>query len=152
GRIVVEDLLTPYREALARLVDLETIRSAGLAVLADSMHGAAGTLVADILSGGATRMVAFRSERDVLFGGVNPEPIASNLDDAAAAMRRERCEVAVAHDGDADRLGVLDGRGVFVSPHRVLALLLLHAFRRRGLAGGIAKTFSTSILIDRLAE
>jgi phosphoglucomutase len=46
---------------------------------------------------------------------------------------------------------VLDRGGRFVSPHRVLALLLLHAFRRRGLSGGIARTFSTSLLIDRVA-
>ena len=57
----------------------------------------------------------------------------------------------MATDGDADRLGVLDREGRFVSPHRVLALLLLHAFRGRGLRGGIAKTFSTSLLIDRVA-
>ena len=152
GRVVCEDLLAPYREGLSRLVDLETIRRAGLSVLADSMHGAAGTLVGDILSGGTTRVVPFRSERDVLFGGVHPEPIAANLAAAAGAVRRERCGLAVAHDGDADRLGVLDGRGAFVSPHRILALLLLHAFRRRGLAGGIARTFSTSLLIDRVAR
>ena len=47
---------------------------------------------------------------------------------------------------------MLDRRGRFVSPHRVLALLLLHAFRRRGLSGGIARTFSTSLLIDRVAS
>jgi phosphomannomutase len=152
GRVVAEDLLAPYRDALGHLVDLEAIRAAGLAVLADSMHGAAGTLLADIVSGGRSRVVAFRSERDVLFGGVNPEPIAANLEAAQAEMRLESCGLAVAHDGDADRLGVLDGRGAFVSPHRVLALLLLHAFRRRGLSGGIAKTFSTSLLIDRVAK
>src|SRR5262249_48123428 len=52
--------------------------------------------------------------------------------------------------GDADRLGVLDRNGRFVSPHQILALLILHAFRVRGLRGGIAKTFSTSVLIDRV--
>jgi phosphomannomutase len=151
GTIEVADLLSPYRDHLASRVRLDAISSAGLSVLADSMHGAAGTLLADILSGGATRVVSLRAERDALFGGVNPEPIASNLAAASQAVARERCDLAVAQDGDADRLGVLDRRGGFVSPHRVLALLLLHAFRRRGLSGGIARTFSTSLLIDRVA-
>jgi phosphomannomutase len=151
GTIEVTDLLSPYRDHLASRVRLDAISSAGLSVLADSMHGAAGTLLADILSGGATRVVSLRVERDALFGGVNPEPIASNLAAAAQAVVREGCDLAVAQDGDADRLGVLDRRGGFVSPHRVLALLLLHAFRRRGLSGGIARTFSTSLLIDRVA-
>lgn len=150
--IRVENLLAPYREALAARVDIAAIRKAGLAFLADSMHGAAGTLIPDIVSGGATRAAAFRSERDPLFGGVHPEPIAGNLAASAERVRADGLDFAVAQDGDADRLGVLDRRGGFVSPHRILALLLLHAYRRRGLTGGIAKTFSTSLLIDRIAE
>ena len=145
------DLAAPYRDHLATLVGLDAIRRAGLTILADSMHGAAGTLLAEILSGGATRVVPIRQRRDPLFGGVHPEPIASNLSAAAGAMSSGGFDLAVAQDGDADRLGVLDRRGEFVSPHRVLALLLLHAFRRRGLSGGIARTFSTSLLIDRIA-
>jgi phosphomannomutase len=153
-RTVVEtvDLLRPYREGLAALVDLEAIRAASLTVLADAMHGAAGSMMGDILDTGGTRVIPLRAERDVLFGGVHPEPIAGNLSAASARIREERCDLGVAWDGDADRLGVLDGRGRFVSPHRILALLLLHAFRRRGLSGGIAKTFSTSLLIDRVAQ
>lgn len=151
GRIEVTDLLAPYRERLASLLDLSAIRDAGLSVLADSMHGAAGTLAADVVGAGATRVVAFRSERDALFGGVHPEPIAANLEAARDAVVSGGLDLAIAQDGDADRLGVLDRRGNFVSPHRVLALLLLHAFRRRKLSGGIAKTFSTSLLIDRVA-
>jgi phosphomannomutase len=151
GRIETVDLLSPYREGLSSLLDLGAIRAAGLSVLADSMHGAAGTLVADIAGGGSTRVIAFRAERDTLFGGVPPEPIAPNLDAASHELVSGGLDLAVAFDGDADRLGVLDRRGGFVSPHRVLALLLLHAFRRRGLSGGIARTFSTSSIIDRIA-
>ncbi len=146
------DLLSAYRDRLASLVALDAIRSAGFSVLADSMHGAAGTLVPDIIAGGRTQIVGFRQERDALFGGVHPEPIASNLGAASERLRSAGCGLAVAQDGDADRLGVLDRTGGFVSPHRILALLLLHAFRRRGLTGGIARTFSTSLLIDRVAS
>jgi phosphomannomutase len=151
GRIETTDLLGPYRDRLGSLLDLDRIRAAGLSVLADSMHGAAGTLIADVVGAGATRVVPFRFERDVLFGGVHPEPVGGNLKAAAREVFSGGLDLAVAQDGDADRLGVLDRRGDFVSPHRVLALLILHAFRRRGLSGGIAKTFSTSILIDRVA-
>jgi len=152
GRIERADLSSSYQEGLAALLDLRTIRGAGLTFLADAMHGAAGSLIVDIAAGGRTRALPFRAERDVLFGGVHPEPIAPHLSAAAQRLRASRCDLGVAFDGDADRLGVLDREGNFVSPHRVLALLLLHAFRRRGLKGGIAKTFSTSLLIDRVAE
>ena len=152
AEIHADDLLSSYRDRLASLVSLDAIRAAGLSVLADSMHGTAGTILPDILAGGRTRVVPFRPERDALFGGVHPEPIASNLAAASERLRSSGCSLAVAQDGDADRLGVLDRSGGFVSPHRVLALLLLHAFRRRGLTGGIARTFSTSLLIDRVAS
>jgi phosphomannomutase len=87
-----------------------------------------------------------------LFGGVHPEPIGPNLAAASERVRAGGFDLAVAQDGDADRLGVLDAAGRFVSPHQVLALLLLHVFRRRGLSGGIAKTFSTSSQIERIAR
>ena len=152
GTIESADLVTGYRERLASLVDVAAIRAAKLSVLADAMHGAAGTLVADILSGGTLRIEPFRSARDPLFGGVHPEPIGANLAAAADRVRAEGHDLAVAQDGDADRLGVLDARGRFVSPHQVLGLLLLHVFRRRGVSGGIAKTFSTSFQVDRIAR
>lgn len=152
GRIESADLRTAYRDHLGSLVDLAAIRASGLSVLADAMHGASGTLLEELLGGGTLRVASFRSERDPLFGGVHPEPIASNLAAASERVRREAFDLCVAQDGDADRLGVLDAHGRFVSPHQVLALLLLHVFRRRGLSGGIAKTFSTSFQIDRIAR
>ena len=152
GKVEVVDLWSGYRDRLAGLVDLDAIRRARLSVLADAMHGAAGTLVADLVAGGTLRVAPFRTERDPLFGGVHPEPIMSNLAAAAARVFAEGHDLAVAQDGDADRLGVLDARGRFVSPHQILGLLLLHAFRGRGLSGGIAKTFSTSFQVDRIAR
>jgi len=152
GRIERVDLRTPYRDRLGELVDLPRIRAAPLAVLADAMHGAAGSLLVELLEGGRLRVVPFRTERDPLFGGVHPEPIGANLEASSERVRRDGLDLAVAQDGDADRLGVLDRSGEFVSPHQVLALLLLHVFRRRGARGGIAKTFSTSFLVDRIAR
>ena len=150
GTVEREDLETGYREALGALVDLAAIRGAGIRVLADAMHGAAGNGIERIAGGGSTVIESFRSRRDVNFGGGHPEPIGANLAAAARQVRDGKFALAVATDGDADRLGVLDARGEFVSAHRILALLILHAFRGRGARGGIAKTFSTSLLIDRI--
>jgi phosphomannomutase len=151
GRLETVDLYHAYRDRLGELVDLDAIRASRLAILADAMHGAAGPLLGELLDGGTLRAMPFRTDRDPLFGGVHPEPIAANLAAASDLVRRDGLDLAVAQDGDADRLGVLDRAGRFVSPHQILALLLLHVFRRRGLRGGIAKTFSTSFQIDRIA-
>ncbi|MGH9443489.1 MAG: phosphoglucomutase/phosphomannomutase family protein [Thermoanaerobaculia bacterium] len=149
------DFWSSYRSDLAGLVDVDAIRAAGIPVLVDAMHGAAGRLLEEILAppeASGVRVETMRAERNVLFGGGHPEPIAANLSAASKRVREGKFALAVANDGDADRLGVLDSRGEFVSAHRVLALLILHVLRVRGLRGGIAKTFSTSLLIDRIAS
>ena len=116
------------------------------------MHGAAGTLLPELLAGGRLRVVPLRTSRDPLFGGVHPEPIGENLAAAAALVREQALDLAVAQDGDADRLGVLDASG----PLRVAApdpgAPAAPRLPRRGARGGIAKTFSTSFQIDRIAK
>ncbi len=153
GSVETLDLATPYRDALAGLVDLDAIRRAGMRVLFDAIHGAAGTLLETIVgTGHPTTVVSLRANRDPLFGGVNPEPIPENLAAAQQALASERFDVVLASDGDGDRLGVLDSGGRFVTPHRVLALLAESLTVRGRIRGGIAKTFSTSLLLDRVAS
>jgi phosphomannomutase len=152
GLAATEDLTAAYRDALAASVDLTAIREAGLSVLFDAIHGAAGTLLEEIVGDGhPTRVWTLRAEANPSFGGVNPEPIPANLGASREALGRARFDVALASDGDGDRLGVLDASGRFVNPHRILALLAESLSARGRLRGGIAKTFSTSLLLDRVA-
>ncbi|HSB64748.1 MAG TPA: phosphoglucomutase/phosphomannomutase family protein [Thermoanaerobaculia bacterium] len=153
GSVETLDLVAPYRAALASLVDLDAIRGAGLKVLFDAIHGAAGALLETIVGAGhPTTVVTLRANRDPLFGGVNPEPIPENLAAAQRAVASNGFDVVLASDGDGDRLGVLDSGGRFVTPHRVLALLAESLTIRGRIRGGIAKTFSTSLLLDRVAS
>jgi phosphomannomutase len=152
GAVEKANLRRPYAQAIAARVDLDAIRRAGLNVLFDAMHGAAGTLLEEIVGAGhATSVTTLRGTRDPLFGGVSPEPIPVHLGASHEALRRARFDVALASDGDGDRLGVLDSGGRFVTPHRILALLAESLTTRGRLSGGIAKTFSTSLLLDRVA-
>jgi phosphomannomutase len=153
GAAETVDLRRAYAAAIAERVDLDAIRRAGLRVLFDAIHGAAGTLLEEIVGAGhATSVATLRGARDPLFGGVNPEPIPEHLGASREALRTGRYDLVVASDGDGDRLGVLDGRGRFVTPHRVLALLAESLTARGRISGGIAKTFSTSLLVDRVAS
>lgn len=152
GAVEKVDLLSPYADAIAACVDVDAIRRAGLRVLWDSMHGASGRLLARILGDGfPTRVTTIRSEVNPSFGGVHPEPIPEHLAASVDRLAAEPFDVALASDGDGDRLGVLAPDGTFVTPHRVLALLAESLARRGRIAGGIAKTFSTSLLVDRVA-
>jgi phosphomannomutase len=152
GAVETTDLWHAYGEAIAARVDLAAIRRAGLRVLFDAMHGAAGALLEEIVGAGhPTSVTTIRGTRDPLFGGVNPEPIPEHLAASRAELTRAPYDVALASDGDGDRLGVLDARGRFVTPHRILALLAESLTARDRIKGGIAKTFSTSLLLDRVA-
>ncbi|HTS03756.1 MAG TPA: phosphoglucomutase/phosphomannomutase family protein [Thermoanaerobaculia bacterium] len=152
GAVEKVDLRRAYADAVASRADLDAIRRAGLRVLFDAMHGSAGTLLEEIVGRGhATSVTTLRGERDPLFGGVNPEPIPENLAAAREALRGGPFDLVLASDGDGDRLGVLDARGSFVTPHRVLALLAESLTARGRISGGVAKTFSTSLLVDRVA-
>ena len=152
GAVETTDLLTPYAAAIAACVDLDAIRRAGLKVLWDPMHGAAGDLLASILGEGhPTRVTTIRAEINPSFGGVHPEPIPEHLGATVARLGSEGFDLALASDGDGDRLGVLAPDGTFVTPHRILALLAESLASRGRIGGGIAKTFSTSLLVDRVA-
>src|SRR3970282_1355115 len=90
--------------------------------------------------------------RDVLFGGHAPEPDEENLREAKCALRENNAQVVLATDGDADRFGVLDGGGTFVSPNHILGLLLDYLAETRGGQGGVARSVATTHLIDAVAR
>jgi len=166
GAIAEEEILDDYVSALREQLDLTLLRSSKLSILHDPIHGAAATIPSKVLGldyvGGerirngerpaATNVDGIRGEVNPSFGGVNPEPIAENLAAARDAMATGTYDLAICNDGDADRLGILDETGTFVSPHKIISLLALYLVREKRLDGEIVKTFSTTRLIEKVAR
>ena len=141
----------PYLDNMATTLDLQSIREAGLRIAVDSMHGAGAGYIRQLLEGGRTSITEFRAERNPLFPGMGqPEPIAPNLGPTAAALRDGDFDVAVATDGDADRLGVLDETGSFVTTLQTFSLLCLHQLEVRGQRGPLIKSLTQSTMVDKL--
>jgi phosphomannomutase len=92
-----------------------------------------------------------RGEMNPGFGGIHPEPIRKYLDALAAAIQAQHADVGIATDGDADRVGAMDGQGNFVDPHTVMALSLRYLVEKRGCRGDAVKTVSTTMMINRIA-
>ena len=151
-RIEVMDFKPDYLARLAELVDLDAFARARLRLAVDSMHGAGAGYLAELLQTRGVELFEVRNTRDPLFGGTQPEPVEANLAPLREAVERHACAAGFATDGDADRLAALDAGGNFVDPHKIFSLLLRHLVVRRGLHGGVAKTFSVSKMIDRMAE
>ena len=142
-----------YLSHLAQQVDLEAIRGAGLRVVVDAMHGAGAGYLRGLLSGGKTHVWEIRAARNPAFPGMhNPEPIHRNLAALRRALRRHRAQVGLATDGDADRIGVLDGEGQFVNQLQTFALLAYYLLEARGLRGPIVKSVTTTGMVVRLGE
>ena len=168
GSMVEDDILDDYVSALRGRIDVQKILNAKMAVLHDPIHGVAAQIPSRVLGldyVGNARILrrsleklvqsvvdTVRGEVNPSFGGVNPEPIPDNLLAARNVMLTGEYDLAICNDGDADRLGVLDERGNFVSPHKIISLLALYLVREMKMSGDIVKTFSTTRLIERVAK
>ena len=115
------------------------------------MHGAGAGYVAAALAGGSTTVTEIRSERNPFFGGVNPEPIPPNIGATLDAMAGGVQDLAILTDGDADRVGIVDETGRFVTTLEVYALLLRYLVEVRGFRGPIVRSINMTAMADRLA-
>jgi phosphomannomutase len=145
------DVRTPYLETLAKLVDWDRLRGANFRFVADPMYGAGRGLLRELFTRHGVACDEIRGNRDPLFGGVNPEPIEPHIDALRRAVVAGGYDAGLACDGDADRIGAIDRDGTFVTPHQIFSILLWHLAGTRQISGDVAKTFSTTKLIDKIA-
>jgi phosphomannomutase len=141
----------PYLAALEKLVDWSRLRNAKLKFVFDPMHGAAAGLLPELFRRNGIPCDEIRGTRDPRFGGVHPEPIEPHIEALRKAVLTGGYDAGFCADGDGDRIGAIDRSGAFVTPHQILALLVWHLAGTRNLPGDIAKTFSVTKLIDKLA-
>ena len=146
------DLVPLYSGQLAKLVDLPRLRKAKLKVIVDSMYGAGSGYIKTLLDGGDIEAVEINGERNPIFPGIHPEPITANLSKLSATVRRRKADVGLATDGDADRVGIMDEQGRFVTQLQVFALLALYLLEVRGERGAIVKTITATSMLYRLGE
>ena len=143
-----------YRASIAGLIDLDAIRNAGLNVLVDAMHGAGAGYFTNLLrsdAAGATQITELRAEPNPAFPGMaQPEPIAPNLAELCRQVPASGASVGLALDGDADRIGLVDETGRFVSTQEVFALLAMYLLER-GDRGALVKGVTASAMLNKLA-
>lgn len=141
-----------YYQHLGELINIDQISERELSIVCDAMWGAGRGAIPTLLSRSRSRITEIRGTMNPGFGGIHPEPIYRNLNDLVAAVQRVQADVGLATDGDADRIGAIDGRGSFIDPHTIFALSLLHLVQNKGQRGDIVKTVSTTLMIDTVAE
>jgi phosphomannomutase len=141
-----------YRNHIASIIDLDRLKNTAGVIIADPMHGTGGRWIESFISGGKLEVETIRANRDPLFGGVFPEPMPQHLGALATAIRERGALIGLATDGDADRVGAMDENGEYINTHQILAIMLLHLVRNKGLQGSVVRTFSQSVIVRRIAE
>jgi phosphomannomutase len=144
--------LPAYFDHLRTLIDTDVIADEPQRVVVDSMYGSGRGVIKSFLQGTGCEVAEIRSEMNPGFGGAHPEPIAKHLNPLVSAISSGMGNFGLCTDGDADRIGAMDGRGNFVDPHKIMALSLKYLVEKRGLSGAVVRTVSTTRMIDRLAK
>jgi alpha-D-glucose phosphate-specific phosphoglucomutase len=145
------DPRAPYLDTLEKLIDWDRLRKANFRFVADPMHGSSAGLLRELFTRNNIHCEEIRGTRDPRFGGAHPEPIEPHVQPLRDAVLAGKYDAGFCADGDGDRIGAIDRDGSFLNPHQLFALLVWHLADTRNLPGDIAKTFSVTKLIDKIA-
>ena len=144
--------LNEYLDNIIDAVDMGAIRKAGLKIALDPMYGVSETSLKTILLTARCEVQMIHERHDTLFGGKLPSPSAATLRSLQTFVIAEKCDIGLATDGDADRIGVIDDTGRFLHPNDILVLLYYYLVKYKGWSGPVVRNLSTTHMLDKVAE
>ena len=152
GMIQIIDPMNQYIDSIIRSINMDAIRSRNLKVVLDPMYGVSKTALQTILLTARCDVDVIHEKRDTLFGGRLPAPNSKTLAGLINYMDEHECDLGIATDGDADRLGVIDDKSEFVHPNKILVLLYYYLMKFKGWHGAAVRNIATTHLLDRIAD
>ncbi len=150
GAVELQDVRPAHYAALRKLVDFKLIAQSGLRFAHEALFGVGAHCFDELLAGTTCRVTTLNGEHDPLFGGINPEPIERNYARSSAFLKKHPHDICLVTDGDADRVGGMDGRGKALSTHQVICLLLHHFVVNRQGKGRVVKALTTTSMVDKM--
>jgi phosphomannomutase len=150
GRVKVADVRPAHFAALKKLVDFKLIAKSKLRFAHEALFGVGAGCFEQLLAGTSCKVTTLNGNHDPLFGGINPEPIEQNYARSQAFLRKHPHDVCLVTDGDADRVGGMDGRGNYLTTHQIICLLLHHLVVNRKGRGRIVKALTTTSMMDKM--
>ncbi len=141
-----------YEQFVRTTLDIDALKDADMSILVDPMWGAGAGWISRLLAGGRIRVDEIHQERNPYFGGVNPEPIRPNVDEALGRLAGGGYDLGLFLDGDADRAGAGDERGTFIHQLQVTGLLMYYLAEHRGLRDPVVVSVNNTSMVERLGE
>ena len=146
----ITDIRPAHYAACKKLVDFKLIARSKLRFAHDALFGVGAGCFAELLAGTTCRVTTLNGEHNPNFGGINPEPIPKNYGPSAAYLKKHPHDFCLVTDGDADRIGGMDGRGHALSTHQLICLLLHHFLANRHQRGRMIKALTTTSMVDKI--
>ncbi len=151
GLICKCDLYNSYIDSIISMINMDVIREGHMRILLDPMFGVSKTALQTVLITARCDVDIINDRHDTLFGGRLPSPSAHTLQKLSSMVVEEGYDLGIGTDGDADRIGIIDERGVFVHPNEILALLYDYLLRVKGWRGDVVRNIATTHVLDRIA-
>ncbi|HEY1489862.1 MAG TPA: phosphoglucomutase/phosphomannomutase family protein [Verrucomicrobiae bacterium] len=149
-QIKIADVRPAHYAALKKLVDFKLIASSKLRFAHDALFGVGAGCFEQLLAGTTCKVTTLNGEHDVMFGGINPEPIEKNYAKSQVYLKKHPHDICLVTDGDADRVGGMDGRGRYLTTHQMICLLLYHFVINRKQTGRVVKALTTTSMVDKM--
>jgi phosphomannomutase len=148
--IQMRDVRPAHYAALKKLVDFKVIANSKLRFAHEALFGVGAGCFEELLAGTTCRVTTLNGNHDPLFGGINPEPIPANYGRSSAFLKKHPHDICLVTDGDADRVGAMDGRGNPLLTHQLICLLLHHFVVNRHGKGRVVKALTTTSMVDKM--
>jgi len=148
--IVTRDIRPAHYAAVKKLVDFKLIARSKLRFAHDALFGVGAGCFEELLRGTTCKVTTLNGRHDPNFGGINPEPVEKNYANSAAWLKKHPHDVCLVTDGDADRVGGMDGRGNYLTTHQIICLLLHHSIVNRKGKGRMIKALTTTSMVDKM--
>ena len=149
-QVLLKNIRPAHYAAVKRLVDFQLIARSRLRFAHDPLFGVGAGCFDELLARTSCRVTTLNAAHDPFFGGINPEPIPKNYGRTAAFLRKHPHDICLVTDGDADRVGGMDGRGNPLSTHQLICLLLRHFIVNRKGRGRVVKALTTTSMVDKI--
>jgi phosphomannomutase len=149
-QITIKDVRPAHYAALKKLVDFKLIANSGLRFAHEALFGVGAGCFDQLLAGTTCKVTTLNGAYDPLFGGINPEPIKKNYGRSSAYLKKHPHDICLVTDGDADRVGGMDGHGNYLSTHQLICLLLRHFVLNRKARGRVVKALTTTSMVDKM--
>lgn len=149
-QVVIKDVRPAHYAALKKLVDFKLIAKSKLRFAHEALFGVGAGCFEQLLAGTTCKVTTLNGAHDPLFGGINPEPVEANYGRSQAYLKKHPHDLCLVTDGDADRVGGMDGRGNYLTTHILICLLLHQLFNNRKGKGRVVKALTTTSMLDKM--